>query len=266
MSKLKHINNIYGYVRVSTEEQAVNGISLETQKEKINKFVKEKFNREVDQFFVDAGVSGTVPITNRPASRELTDVMDEHDIVISTRLDRLSRTTTDLLHMIPIFEQSGVTYYLCEQFGEMPVVYPKLKTKNSLETRFNMEAMANQIMIMVLSAVAEIEHGSTVDKFKEGKLAWAPKGYSVGGSAPYGFRKVEEKVKSGNRVKRRSKLVEIPEEQVILDFIFKLRAKKLGARRIAKQIDAHFPDVAPFPYWKVRNILARKVQGLHKAS
>ena len=41
MSKLKHINNIYGYVRVSTEEQAVNGISLETQKEKINKFVKE---------------------------------------------------------------------------------------------------------------------------------------------------------------------------------------------------------------------------------
>ena len=168
MSKLKHINNIYGYVRVSTEEQAVNGISLETQKEKINKFVKEKFNREVDQFFVDAGVSGTVPITIRPASRELTDVMDEHDIVISTRLDRLSRTTTDLLHMIPIFEQSGVTYYLCEQFGEMPVVYPKLKTKNSLETRFNMEAMANQIMIMVLSAVAEIEHGTTVDRLKEG--------------------------------------------------------------------------------------------------
>ena len=25
---IKHINNIYGYVRVSTEEQAVNGISL----------------------------------------------------------------------------------------------------------------------------------------------------------------------------------------------------------------------------------------------
>ena len=39
------------------------------------------------------------------------------------------------------------------------------------------------------------------------------------------FTKVEEKVKYGNRVKRRTKLVEVPEEQVILDFIFKLRAK-----------------------------------------
>ena len=263
MSKLKHINNIYGYVRVSTEEQAVNGISLETQKEKINKFVKEKFNREVDQFFVDAGVSGTVPITNRPASRELTDVMDGHDIVISTRLDRLSRTTTDLLHMIPIFEQSGVTYYLCEQFGEMPVVYPKLKTKNSLETRFNMEAMANQIMIMVLSAVAEIEHGTTVDRLKEGKLVWAEKGYSIGGKTPFGYKKVEEKVKWGNRVKRRIKLVEIPEEQEVLKFIHKCRKRGMGSRRISKQIDAHFPDFAPFPYYMIEKIFRRKVQGLH---
>jgi len=59
-------------------------------------------------------VSGTIPITERPESREMTDIMDENDVVVSTRLDRLSRTTTDLLSTIPVFEQSGVTYYLCE--------------------------------------------------------------------------------------------------------------------------------------------------------
>ena len=266
MNPTKQINNVYGYVRVSTSEQAVNGISLDTQKDLINNFVQEKFNRTVDKFFVDAGVSGTVPITEREASRNMTDVMDEHDIIVSTRLDRLSRSSTDLLQTVPIFEATGVTYYLCEQFGDMPISYPRKKSKSSLHSKFDMNEMVNKIMVMVLSAVAEIEHGSTVDKFKEGKLAWAPKGYSVGGSAPYGFTKVEEKVKYGNRVKRRMKLIEVPEEQVILDFIFKLRARKLGARKIAKQIDAHFPDVAPFPFWKVRNILARKVQGLHKAS
>ena len=36
----KQINNIYGYVRVSTTEQAMNGISLDTQKDLINEFVK----------------------------------------------------------------------------------------------------------------------------------------------------------------------------------------------------------------------------------
>ena len=260
---IKQINNIYGYVRVSTEEQVVNGVSLETQKEKINDFVQDKFNREVDRFFVDAGVSGTIPITERPESREMTDIMDENDVVVSTRLDRLSRTTTDLLSTIPVFEQSGVTYNMCEQFGEMPVVYPKTKAENSLDTRFNMEAMANQIMIMVLSAVAEIEHGTTVDRLKEGKLVWADKGYSIGGKTPFGYKKLEEKVKYGNRTKRRIKLVEDPAEQEILTFIRKLRARGLGSRRISKQIDEQFPDAAPFPYWLVEKILRRKKQGLH---
>ena len=260
----KQINNVYGYVRVSTTEQAMNGISIDTQKELINNFVQDKFNREVDHFYVDAGVSGTVPINDREASRELTDSMDEYDIIVSTRLDRLSRSSTDLLQTIPIFEATGVTYYLCEQFGEVPIAYPKKKNKTSLHSKFDMNEMVNKIMVMVLSAVAEIEHGSTVDKFKEGKLAWAPKGYSIGGSAPFGYRKVEEKVRTGNRVKRRSKLVEIPAEQKVLEVIHKLRKRGLGARRIAKQINEHFEDYKDFPYWKVRNILARKVQGLPK--
>ena len=34
----KQINNIYGYVRVSTTEQAINGISIDTQKDLINEF------------------------------------------------------------------------------------------------------------------------------------------------------------------------------------------------------------------------------------
>jgi DNA invertase Pin-like site-specific DNA recombinase len=258
----KQINHVYGYVRVSTTEQAMNGISIDTQKDLINEFVKNKFNREVDHFFVDAGVSGTIPINDREASRELTDSMDEHDIIVSTRLDRLSRSSTDLLQTIPIFEATGVTYYLCEQFGDMPISYPKKKNKASLHSKFDMNEMVNKIMVMVLSAVAEIEHGSTVDKLKEGKLAWAPKGYSVGGSAPFGYKKVEEKVKTGKRLKRRIKLEEVPAEQKVLEVIHKLRKRGLGARRIARQIEEHFPEFAPFPYWKVRNILARKVQGL----
>ena len=260
----KQINHVYGYVRVSTTEQAMNGISIDTQKDLINEFVKNKFNREVDHFFVDAGVSGTIPINDREASRELTDSMDEYDIIVSTRLDRLSRSSTDLLQTIPIFEATGVTYYLCEQFGEVPIAYPKKKNKTSLHSKFDMNEMVNKIMVMVLSAVAEIEHGSVVDKLKEGKLAWAPKGYAVGGSAPFGYRGVEEKVKTGKRLKRRIKLVEVPAEQKVLEMIYKLRKRGLGARRIAKQVDEHFSEFAPFHYWKVRNILARKVQGLPK--
>ena len=65
MKPIKQINNVYGYCRVSTQEQAQNGISLETQKDLIANFIKEKYNREVDEWFIDDGVSGTVPILER---------------------------------------------------------------------------------------------------------------------------------------------------------------------------------------------------------
>ena len=62
---IKQVNSIYGYVRVSTAMQAKSGSSLEEQQKIINTFVQAKFGREVDQFFVDAGVSGAKPLVKR---------------------------------------------------------------------------------------------------------------------------------------------------------------------------------------------------------
>ena len=59
---VKQIRNIYGYVRVSTQEQVRSGVSLRQQQDAISSFVQEKYNREVDEFFIDDGVSGTRPI------------------------------------------------------------------------------------------------------------------------------------------------------------------------------------------------------------
>jgi DNA invertase Pin-like site-specific DNA recombinase len=141
---LRQINNIYGYVRVSTDEQVKSGISLETQMQQIREFVKEKYNREVDQFFADEGVSGTHAVLERPASRDMTDVIDRHDVVICTRLDRLSRSSSDLLGLIPVLQDIGITLYFCEQFGEMPVVYPDAAKSKGLDSKFDMNSMAHR--------------------------------------------------------------------------------------------------------------------------
>ena len=167
----KQIRNIYGYCRVSTTEQAENGISIDTQQELISEFVRDKFNRDVTEWFVDAGVSGTVPIMEREQCRAMTDVIDEYDIVIATRIDRLSRSCNDLLQTIPHLEESGVTLYLCEQFNDMPVVYPKEIAAKGLDSKYDMNSLVNQIMLMVLSAVAEMEFENTKKKFAEGKKA-----------------------------------------------------------------------------------------------
>ena len=254
---IKQINRVYGYIRVSTKEQVRSGISLETQQQAISDFVRDKYNREVDEFFIDDGVSGTRAILDRPGSKGLTDAIDEFDVVICTRLDRLSRNAGDLLSLLPTLEEIGITLFFCEQFGEVPICYPKPVDMKGLGSRFDMNEMANKIMLMVLSAVSEIEHATIKDRFGEGKVDWASRGYFIGGSAPYGYRLGP--AKNGN--KTRTRLEEIPEEQDILRTIYALRDRGKGAKSIAKEVNS-LHSGASISYSKVAKILKRKFQGM----
>jgi DNA invertase Pin-like site-specific DNA recombinase len=84
-----------GYVRVSTEEQAENGISLDAQIAKIRSYV-ELYGITLVDVAVDAGQSaGSL---DRPGvQRLLRDLRTKRaDGVIVTKLDRLTRSLTDL--------------------------------------------------------------------------------------------------------------------------------------------------------------------------
>ena len=256
----KQINNIYGYIRVSSEQQAKDGSSLEEQKKSIEEFVANKYGREVDQFFTDAGISGMKPLLERPGSRELTDVMDKHDVIVVTKLDRLARSFLEMVNMIPTLEETGITLYFCDMFADIPVVLPREKAKTGLEAKMDMTRMANQQLITNMAQFAEIEREMIMSRLNGGKIVWAEKGYGIGGQTPFGY--IKEYDDSGSR--RRTKLVPVPEEQEVLKFIKAAREEGLGARRIARQIQNRFPGFEEFPYHKVHRIIKRKFQGLHQ--
>ena len=56
MDKLQY-ESIYGYCRVSSDEQAKHGTSLDDQKKTITKMSMYLFEKEPDGFYVDDGVS-----------------------------------------------------------------------------------------------------------------------------------------------------------------------------------------------------------------
>ena len=256
----KQINNIYGYIRVSSEQQVKDGSSLDEQRKSIEEFVAAKYGREVDQFFTDAGVSGMKPLLERPGSRELTDIMDANDVIVVTKLDRLARSFLEMVNMIPTLEESGITLYFCDMFADIPVVLPREKEKTGLEAKMDMTRMANQQLITNMAQFAEIEREMIMSRLNGGKIVYAEKGYSIGGQTPFGYTK--EYDDSGSR--RRTKLVPVPEEQEVLKFIKAARGEGLGARRIATQIQNRFPGFEDFPYHKVHRIIKRKFQGLHE--
>ena len=110
-----------------------------------------------------------------------------------------------------------------------------------------------------MAQYAEFERTMIMERLNGGKIVWAEKGYSIGGQVPFGYEKVHE----NHGPRRHTKLVPIPEEQAVLEHIYALREKGLGARKIARQIQSSHAGYEDFPYHKVHRILKRKFQGKH---
>ena len=99
-----------GYVRVSTTEQATEGISLDNQKSKIRAYCEIQ-DMHLIEIIVDAGKSGKN--LNREGIQQLMSAIKKRSVeaVIVYKLDCLSRKVIDTLSLIETIEKSGVTFH-----------------------------------------------------------------------------------------------------------------------------------------------------------
>lgn len=99
-----------GYVRVSTEEQARVGVSIDAQEERIQALAAAK-GWSLAEIIRDAGYSGKN--LGRPGIRRLIDSCRQHaaDVVIVFKVDRLTRKQRDLWHLLEeVFEANRVGF------------------------------------------------------------------------------------------------------------------------------------------------------------
>ncbi len=91
---------VVGYARVSTKEQADNGLSLEHQERSVRAFAAAR-DEEIAAFYVDRGVSGLKAPGKRPQFAHLLDHLAAHPKVKATivvyRLDRVGRNAREVL-------------------------------------------------------------------------------------------------------------------------------------------------------------------------
>ena len=84
-----------GYVRVSTEQQASEGVSLEAQRAKIEHWCKAN-DYELVNVYVDAGISGK-SMDKRPGLLDALKSLKKGMALVSYSLSRLARSTKDAL-------------------------------------------------------------------------------------------------------------------------------------------------------------------------
>lgn len=99
------------YERVSTEEQALRGFSIETQIDNLTEYCKKHKMKIVDHY-TDEGISGAKPPTKRPALKRLLEDIEANkiDMVLFTKLDRWFRSVQEYYKVQEILEANKVEW------------------------------------------------------------------------------------------------------------------------------------------------------------
>ena len=186
------------YPRVSTGAQ-VEGSSLKTQKRQLLAYVRRR-GYAVSDLYEDAGLSAKN--MKRPALKRLLEDAKRHafEIVLVTKVDRISRSLADLLKLLDALKASGVEFAAVDQ-------------------DFDTSDPAGLLTLHVLGSFAQFEREIIVERTKEGHLRRLKARDWSCGPVPYGYNKVD------------GRLVEVPEEAEVVRRIFRrfLKLKNRGA-------------------------------------
>ena len=114
------MKKMYGYARISKDEDRKNYGSIETQKNLINEYSINEYGRKPDKIFIDDDVSGYIPIENRPEFFELYQIVEESKekpIVLTKDWSRLSRNNGIAQTLLTNWKKDEVELILVKEMG-----------------------------------------------------------------------------------------------------------------------------------------------------
>ncbi|AOT68919.1 recombinase family protein [Geosporobacter ferrireducens] len=213
------------YIRVSTEEQAKEGYSISAQQEKLKAFCLSK-DWQIQDIYIDEGYSGKN--LNRPALKRLLSHINNFDLVLVYKLDRLSRSQKDVLHLIEdIFEPNQVGF---------------VSTLENFDTTLSF----GKAMLGIIAVFAQLERESITERARLGKREQARQGKWRGGPVPLGYDYIDQQ------------LVINEYEALIIRKIFQYYLDGMGMNAIANRLNRQgykSKQNRPFSPSKIRTYL-----------
>jgi DNA invertase Pin-like site-specific DNA recombinase len=191
---------VFGYVRCSTEEQAISGVTIEAQKQDLKKEAETKGLKILD-IFVDAGISGTVPPMERPNMRKMLLKLQAGDAdgVIVCKIDRLARDIRSFVNLTAYFDANKIGLVLLS---------PKIDTFDS----------TGKFMLNIFACVADLEREMISDRTVKA-LQYKKSQNQRTGTIPFG-----KKLESENS----NILIDDEEEQKTILRVLELRKTKIN--------------------------------------
>lgn len=183
---------VAAYVRVSSQEQKLHGLSLDAQKMKLTEYA-EKNNMKIVEWYVDEGVSGRKLIKNRPELQRMIQDAEKglFDRIIFIKLDRFFRSVAE--------------YHEC-----MKRISPVLWT--TTEEKYDLTSASGRFFVNAKLAVAEMEADQTGERIRIVNEYKVQTGQPLTGThrLPFGF------AVAPNEATGRKKVAHAPDEEPIV--------------------------------------------------
>lgn len=163
------------YARVSTVDQAdVNASSLPEQLRKGKAVATLRGAQTFDwTTYTDEGVSGSVPLNERPSGSKMMEDARPGDCIISSKMDRLFRSTLDAFRVAEFLKEKGIDLILADISAE-PIT----------------GRGTGKLFFGLLAVLAEFERERIAERTMEGRRVKAEKNGHLGGPPPYGYQVV----------------------------------------------------------------------------
>ncbi len=200
------------YLRVSTEEQTER-YGMDMQRTRCLKYCEYQ-NLEVVEIYEDAGISGST--MNRPAlQRLLLDARNgKWEMVVTYKVDRLSRNVRDLLTICEDHLMAGKK--------DLVSCVEGIDTKTPI----------GRFFLTLLGVFAALERDTLRERTNSGRWEAAAQGVWVSGGTPFGYRKHE-------RPDKKHVLVIEESEAEVVRRMFEWHTEEgIGSQAIAERLNA----------------------------
>jgi DNA invertase Pin-like site-specific DNA recombinase len=160
------------YLRVSSNEQANMGISLDAQEARVRAYAAMR-GLDLIAIYREEAVSGKVPLKDRPEGSKLVGALGRRKVahVVTVKLDRLFRNAADALQQSSQWDKAGVALHVIDMGG------------SAIDTR----SAVGRMFFTMIAAFAEMERALASERTVAALAHLRKTGRVYSHFTPFGF-------------------------------------------------------------------------------
>lgn len=222
----KTVEEVALYVRVSTEEQALNGDSLRTQREELTKYALNN-GFHIFGIYEDDGYSATN--LKRPALEKLLQDVQQNKInrILITKLDRLSRGVRNYYKILDILDDHEVYW-------------------QTIFEKYDSSTANGRLHINIMLSVAENESAQTGERIRSVFKTKIKNKELISGKIPVGLKRQDKKL-----------VIDEDKKQIVIE-AFNIHKETTSVYQTFQSLNLKYPELN-LNYMRVYRLLTNKL-------